>query len=364
MNSRERVQAAIHKQPVDRVPVFLWFHPETASRLSRLLKIPPQYVGDAMGNDVHQTWVNNNLAMEGIVHEKDGDRHVDDWGITWERQYGFNQIVGFPLSSASPEAVLDFRFPYPAVEDLFGPMRLLADSSRDYFLGCDVSPCAFEMYWRLRGMENALLDMIEAPDLSREMFRRCVDFSIYLAEKAIRELSLDWLWTGDDVASQQGMLVSPKLWRSQIKPELERVFAVGKAHNLWVAYHCCGALRPIIPDLIEIGLDVLNPVQSNCPGMNPYELKKEFGDRLAFMGGVDTQYLLPRGTSLQVCWAIEALINAMTADGGGYILAASHTIPPETPDENIFGMLHVAGITREMIFDKAAQIRNERSAGC
>ena len=80
---------------------------------------------------------------------------------------------------------------------------------------------------------------------------------------------MDWLWAGDDVASQRSLLMSPQTWRTMIKPHLARVFAVGKAHGLWVAFHCCGALRPIIADLVEMGLDVLNPIQCNCPGMDP-----------------------------------------------------------------------------------------------
>jgi uroporphyrinogen decarboxylase len=106
-----------------------------------------------------------------------------------------------------------------------------------------------------------------------------------------------------------------------------------------------------------MGLDVLNPVQSNCPGMDPLELKREFGAELAFMGGVDTQELLPNGTAAQVRRATRRLIDGMTAGGGGYILAASHSIPPETPDANLFAMYEEAGVTREEIFDRAAGIR-------
>jgi uroporphyrinogen decarboxylase len=159
------------------------------------------------------------------------------------------------------------------------------------------------------------------------------------------------------------MMMSPRAWREQIKPELARVFAVGKQRGLPVAYHCCGALRPIIGDLIEIGLDVLNPIQCNCPGMDPLELKREFGARLTFMGGVDTQGVLPSGTADEVRLATARLIEGMTADGGGYILAASHTIPPETPDDNIFAMYAEAGIGRAEIFDRAAGIRTRLSAG-
>ncbi|MCX5644285.1 MAG: hypothetical protein NTZ17_06325, partial [Phycisphaerae bacterium] len=156
---------------------------------------------------------------------------------------------------------------------------------------------------------------------------------------------------------QQSMVMSPATWRAQIKPRKAEIIQAGKARGLWVANHCCGALRPIIPDLIEIGLDVLNPVQAGCPGMDPLELKREFGETLAFMGGVDTQGVLPNGTADQVRKATAQLLEGMTTDGGGYILAASHTVPPETPDENIFAMYDEAGITRQEIFDKAAHVR-------
>ena len=363
MNAKQRVHAALRRQPVDRIPVFMWFHPQTADHLASLLEIPAAYVAEAMGNDVRQTWVSNNYAMEGIVHQQEGEWHVDDWGIQWVYRHGFNQIEHFPLAGAPRDEVLRYHFPVerqPALLDLMAPV--LADAA-DYFIGCDVSPCVFEMYWRLRGMTDALTDMAADPGLAREMFRRCADFSIQLAESACDRMPLDWLWAGDDVAAQQGMMMSPRAWREQIKPELARIFAVGKQRDLPVAYHCCGALRPIIGDLIEIGLDVLNPIQCNCPGMDPLELKREFGDRLAFMGGVDTQGVLPSGTADEVRRATESLIEGMTADGGGYILAASHTIPPETPDDNIFAMYAEAGISRAEIFDRAADIRTRLSAG-
>jgi uroporphyrinogen decarboxylase len=142
-----------------------------------------------------------------------------------------------------------------------------------------------------------------------------------------------------------------------MEPLLAQVFAVGRQAGLWVAFHCCGALRPIIPHLIEIGLDVLNPIQAGCPGLDPRELKAEFGERLAFMGGLDTQGVLPFGSEGEVRRHTAELLEIMTAGGGGYILAASHTIPPETPDRNLFALYAEAGISHEQIFDRAAGIR-------
>jgi uroporphyrinogen decarboxylase len=311
-----------------------------------------------MGNDIRQTWINNNHAMEGIVHQRDGESHLDWWGIQWIRQFGFNQIASFPLAGKSAQEVMAYRFPADERRaDLLSLMNPIVQDRRDFFIGCDVSPCVFEMYWRLRGMQDAMLDIGGDPGLAQQMFERCADFAIDLGETACAQFELDWFWTGDDVAGQSGMMFSPRCWRSLVKPHLRRVFAVGKAAGLPVAYHSCGAVRPIIPDLIEIGMDVLNPVQSNCPGMDPLELKREFGGQIAFMGGVDTQGLLPNGSVVEVRRATERLLDGMTSDGGGYILAASHTISPETPTANIFAMYEVAGISRQEILDRAAAIR-------
>jgi uroporphyrinogen decarboxylase len=357
MTSRERVQRALDKQAVDRVPIFMWFHPDTARKLADMLEIPAAFVSEAMGNDIQQTWVNNNYAMEGIIHEADREGHIDWWGIEWTRQHGFNQIVRFPFAGARPETVLEYAFPRERKEDLLALMEPVVKNRGSLYIGCDVSPCVFEMYWRLRGMEDAMIDLASEPELAGEMFSRCADFSIELGAEACERFSLDWFWTGDDVAAQTAMMMSPRSWRALIKPHLARVFQVGKSRGLPVAYHCCGALRSIIPDLIGIGMDVLNPVQSTCPGMDPLDLKREFGACIAFMGGVDTQQLLPNGSAADVRRETERLLAGMTSDGGGYILAASHTISPDTPSENIFAMYDVASISRQEILDRAADIR-------
>ena len=366
MNSKERVQAALRHQPTDRVPIFMWFHPETAQILGQLLEIPAGWVGDAMGNDVRQTWVNNNFAMEGIVHQRDGEGHIDAWGIHWVRGFGFNQIEAHPLARSTRAEALAYAFPEDQIPTLFAAMDGVAqaarqkDPSESYFLGCDISPCAYEMYWRLRGMEQALLDMAEAPDFAAHMMQRCADFAVRLGEEAFRRYPLDWLWTGDDVASQTSLIMSPRAWRRLVKPALESTFKLGKARGVWVAFHCCGALRPILPDLIEMGMDVLNPVQANCPGMDIFELKKEFGEQITFMGGLDTQYLLPQGTVREVRQAARKILDQV-AYNGGYILAASHTIPPETPLDNIFALYAEAGIPKEAIFDRASDLRTRRN---
>lgn len=357
MTSKERVHAALRREPVDRVPIYMWYHPETAKQLATLLEIPPNRVAEAMGDDIRQTWVSGNYGMEGIVHEQEGETHVDAWGIEWERVGYFNQIRRSPLQEATREEILQYRFPYDQMEALLENMRPVMQQAERYFIGCDISPCLFEMVYRLRGMEAALLDLAADPELSREMLANASEFARGIGEAACERFALDWLWTGDDVAGQERLMMHPQVWRDVIKPHLAEIVRVAKSRNIWSAHHCCGALRPIIPDLIEIGVDVLNPVQGNCPGMDPLELKREFGHELAFMGGIDTQDLLPNGTGDEVYRETARLLEGMTKDGGGYILAASHTIPHETPLDNVFAMYAAAGVTREEIFDRAADIR-------
>ena len=363
MRPRDRVLAALRRRPTDRVPIFMWFHPGTAARLADRLEIPAAYLPQVLGDDIRQAWVGNNYAMEGIVHAEEGGTHVDDWGVRWVRRGPFNQIQTYPLRTATAAELARYRFPHRRIAALLRSMEHVWPLHDRYFIGCDVSPCLFEMACRLLGMERAILDLAGPPaQPDGGLLEKACGFSVELATAACAAGPLDWLWTGDDVGSQQALIMSPATWRQRIAPLLGRITAVGRQHGLWVAYHSCGAIRPIIPDLIELGVDVLNPVQANCPGMSPLELKREFGDVLTFMGGVDTQELLPHGEPLAVQRVTEELIAHMTADGGGYILAASHAVPPETPLDNIFAMYAAAGLSRAEILDTAAAQRARLAA--
>ncbi|MGB2957988.1 MAG: uroporphyrinogen decarboxylase family protein [Bacteroidota bacterium] len=357
MTAKERVHAALRREPVDRIPIFMWYHPETVRRLAEDLRVPRGRLPEVLGDDVRQAWVGNNHAMEGITHEREGESHIDCWGIEWVRVGPFNQIRRSPLEEADEETARGYKHPYEYVGELLTAMEPLAKLSRDYFIGCDVSPCLFEMVCRVRGMEQAILDLGARRELAAKMLSDAAAFQCHLAEEACKGFALDWLWTGDDVAGQQAMLINPRIWRELVRPHLEAIVQIGKRHGLWVAHHCCGSLLPIIPDLIDIGVDVLNPIQTNCPGMDAARLKKEFGKHLSFMGGVDTQHLLPHGSASEVFRETRRLIDLMTSDGGGYILAASHTVPPETPRENIFALYAAAGLSEEEILDRATDVR-------
>lgn len=209
MTSKERVHAALRREPVDRVPIYMWYHPETAKQLGKLLEIAPAKVVDAMGDDIRQRWVGGNYAMEGIVHEHEGEGHTDFWGIEWVRLGYFNQISKYPLQDASREELFRYKHPYDKIEVLLQQMEPLLRLADDFFIGCDVSPCAFEMVYRLCGMDRALLDLASDPEVSAHMLQEAGDFAAKLADKACERFAIDWLWTGDDVAGQQRMMMSP-----------------------------------------------------------------------------------------------------------------------------------------------------------
>ena len=296
---KQRVHAALSRQPTDRVPVFMWFHPQTARRLGEVLEVPASAVGAAMGDDVRMTWVNNNWAMEGVVHEHDGESHVDPWGVRWVKEGAFNQPVGFPLADKSREEMLAYEFPDDKIDFLMHLMDPVLAQGEKYFIGCDVSPCVFEMYWRLRGLENAILDIAMDPELTAAMFAKCARFALRLSQRACAELPIDWLWCGDDVAGQDSMVMSPTAWRELIKPLMADIFAVGKVSG---PVGCPSLLRRASSHHPRPGGDRAGrsePGAGRLPGMDPLELKREFGGSLSFMGGVDTQKLLPFGSGVR-----------------------------------------------------------------
>lgn len=155
--------------------------------------------------------------------------------------------------------------------------------------------------------------------------------------KKMIELGVDMIWTGDDFGTQKGMMISPNLWREVFKPRMQHLFKELKRMNpkVEMAYHSCGSIVSIIPDLIEIGVDVLNPIQPQAKGMELGRLKRKFGDKLVFFGGVDEQKILPFGSVQEVEEEVKLRV-AQAGEGGGFIIAPAHNIQPDTPLQNIY----------------------------
>jgi len=356
MNSKQRVHAALRRQPVDRIPICLTFHPDTVSALARLLEVPRQFIADIFDNDVRIAWVNNDYFALGVLHDQEGEEYTDFWGIRWVRQGSVNRLAKYPLAEMTPEQVRKFCFPLQHVEELLSRLGPLVSGAYEHFVGCDVSPCVLEMYRRLRGPDRVEADLESEPALIEEMLDRCAAFAALLAELACRRFPLDWLLVGDAAPPQDFHSLSPHLWRQRVKPHLQLVFDVARRHRLWIGYRGCGDLRPILPDLIEMGLDVLQLAANACPDVDPIDLSREFGEKLAFIGGLPNQ-VLAHGSTDDVRRCTRRLIDGMTNRGGGYVLSPSDCMPANTPPENIFALYAEVGLSREEIQDRAADIR-------
>ncbi len=197
----------------------------------------------------------------------------------------------------------------------------------------------FELAWQLRGMQEMLMDLAMNPALPAYIMERITEVLVanIHAALAVAGDRIDMVYFYDDVATQQALMISPKMWGEYIRPCHQQLIDAAKQYGKQVMYHCDGALRPLIPHLLDMGIDVLNPVQADAPGMEPEGLKADFGDRLSFHGGIDIIDTLPRGTTDDVRAEVRERMQVL-GEGGGYIMASSHHIQPDTPLANVLAM--------------------------
>jgi uroporphyrinogen decarboxylase len=195
----------------------------------------------------------------------------------------------------------------------------------------------FEVAWQIRGLERLLMDFFENQELAACLLDRITERSLFRARK-FAEVGIDIIHVGDDVGMEHKMLMSPATWRKWLKPRLEKIISGARAIKPDVVffYHSDGYVEPIIPDLIEIGINALNPVQPEC--MDPAKLKQQYGDKIAFWGTIGIQHTLPFGTPEDVEAEVKTRIETV-GKGGGLYLSPTHVIAPEVPHENLFALV-------------------------
>ena len=200
----------------------------------------------------------------------------------------------------------------------------------------------FETAWQLRGMQELLIDLVTEPELPRFIMRRLTDLHVENTRRVLDLVGdrLDLVYFYDDVATQNSLMMSPETWRNEVRPHHARLVELAHSRGVPVMYHCDGAIARLIPELIELGVDVLNPIQPDAAGMDARALKDEFGDRLAFHGGVDIVNTLPRGTPDEVAAEVRRCVEIL-GEHGGYVLCSSHHVQPDTPVENVLAMYDV-----------------------
>jgi uroporphyrinogen decarboxylase len=205
----------------------------------------------------------------------------------------------------------------------------------EYFVVGDMELTMFDLMHLSVGMEKLLMDMALGKEYVPALIERTKDFSLAIGKRLV-SLGVDGIWAGDDFGGQQGMLISPKMWRTYFKEPYREIYAELKAINpdVIIMQHCDGAVAPILGEWIDVGLEVFNPVQPNVPGHEPEDLKSQFGDRLSFWGAIDQQNLLPFGTKEEIEADIRAKIEVL-GRGGGYMCSPAHIIQSDTSMENV-----------------------------
>ncbi|MBN1558491.1 MAG: hypothetical protein JW951_10150 [Lentisphaerae bacterium] len=333
MTSRERVATALGHQQPDRTPVSATFVPEVEAALRKRFGIDEPDLGAALGNDVVKACVGLELSFYGGPQPE----YTCPWGIRWRwarnATGAYTEIVAPPLRG--DKSKLDaFAIPDPREASQYDTFRALkARYGREKWMigSCQIS--IFEAAWYLRGMEDLMIDMALDPDYAAALMDKVMQFPL-AASRRYAELGADMVWFGDDVSHQRGMMMSVDMWRRFLKPRYAALFAAPRRVNpgIKVAYHSCGNCEAILDDMIEIGLDVLNPLQPLA--IDPFRIKKRYGDRLSLFGGLCVQQTLPYGTPGEVRAAVRKL-KTECGRGGGYLLGPAHHIQADTPPDNI-----------------------------
>jgi len=354
--SKERLIKTLNHEQPDRPPIFATLTPQTARKLSDFLGFPYEEPIDSLlstrishtkllthlGNDCVGVAAN---APDSAPTTTDSDGIMtNEWGMTFKTCGLYNEFHMYPLDGAQAREDIDnYPFPDPTDTSRYRIAREAVTKYRaDYAIVADLETVFFETSWYLVGLEKFLMDMYSGAAYVEPLMDKVLEVNLETGRRLI-ELGVDVIWAGDDFGTQHGMLISPEKWREIFKPRIKYLFEeFRKADpNIKIAWHSCGSITEIIPDFIEIGLDILNPIQPRTKGMDPEFLKNTYGRDLVFFGGIDLQELLSKGTTEQIGMEVDRLKRILGEDGG-YIIAPAHNIQDDTPVENILAFFESA----------------------
>ncbi len=356
MNHRERVLMSLNHEKPDRCPMQVSFTPEFAARLRVDMGLAdsshnPHGGGNtyelerALDEDMLLTsvgWANSYYANDKYAGGQ--DHYVDEWGVGWknmpyETRFGkgfYTEISSHPV--AEDDALDSYQPPDPHRPELYRDAEALIRAFADeYWIG-GVTVCTiFETAWALRGYARLMMDFVSNPELAERILDIPFQYHLAAARKLV-DLGVDMIWTGDDIGGQHAMIFSPQCWRKFLKPRLAEFIATLKTQNpeIKIAYHSDGCFYPVVSELIDIGVDILNPVQPRS--MDPALLKRQYGKNLCFWGSVDEQHTLPFGTPEAVRDEVLSRLRTL-GDNGGLILGPTHHVQLDTPLENFRAMV-------------------------
>ncbi len=329
MNCKERVIAAIQHQETDFTPYSILFTPEEKEKMA-------EYYADP---DFEEK-IGNHFAYMDIRPPKEEVRPgytKDDFGVVFNRTQdkSIGVVEEYPVNAENVDA---FPFPDPKDPRRYSNCKKVLETCSDKFIVAKYSHCLFERGWILYGMEELMSDMILNPQAVNRLFDRITEYFLDLLDCIAPYEGVDCVHYGDDWGQQKGLIMGPRLWRTFIKPRMKEIYQKAKAMGKYVYIHTCGDIHEILPDMIEIGVDIYDPFQPEV--FDIYELKKEYGKDITFLGGISLQHTLPFGTTAEVTAETAHKARVLSA-GGGYIAAPSHAITKDVPAENVDAMLKV-----------------------
>ena len=336
MPSRERVLAAFKHQEPDQVPAWCGASVEFWEKAKRELQLDDEGLRVRFGDDFRR-----------VLAEYAGPELPLSRGATYRTVFGierhgmgYGQPMSHPLAGADISEVHDYPWPDPKWMDVSKiKAEAQAYNGRYAILGGDWSP-----FWHdaidLLGMENLYIQMYNEPGLVDAVMQHIIDYYAAVNQRIFDAAAeaVDIFFIGNDFGSMTGPLLGPELFERFILPHLKRLIDLGHSYGLKAQLHCCGGFVPLIPPLIEAGLDALHAVQPSCSGMDLRTLKTHFGDKILFNGAIDSHHVLIEGTPETVRQKTRDVLEIMMP-GGGYVAGASHdTILEETPVENVVSM--------------------------
>lgn len=282
--------------------------------------------------------------------EPDGS-YVDEWGTRWKKPEGslYWDPVEHPLKHASVDDLEKYPWPDPndpgRTEGLREKAKRLRDETKFAIVADAPALGMFESGWvTLRGAEQYFMDLVLNKPFIHALMKKLTDIHIQLFKNYLDAIGdqIDVIVAGDDLGSENGPLISLETFRELVKPYQKKLWAsIKERTDAKLFLHCCGSIRKFLPDLIEMGVDVINPVQIAAKDMNAKDLKREFGSKLTFWGGIDTQKVMPFGTPDDVENEVKTRIREL-APGGGFVLTAVHNIQAGVKPENIIRMHEAA----------------------
>ena len=376
MTSRERVLRALDHQIPDRVPIDLGgfqtgIHRRAYEMLLEYLDVqdevaildpvqqlaaPCEEVLQRFHVDIRYLVAHGPDSFTGGIEQNERGGRLwhdlkDEFGVVWsmpDDQMLFMDISHHPLADASIVDLDDYPFPKGNDPTRFSGLREQAQRMRDetpYAVSTGIGGVVYEICWYMRGLERWFIDTIEQPAFCEALLDRTLDFWLGYYTHFMAEVGdlVDVVMIGDDLAGQHGPLFSGDFYRAVVKPRQKRLVGhIKSLTNAKIWYHTCGSCAALLPELIDNGIDVINPVQISAVKMDPRELKTRFGEKLAFWGGgCDAQHVLPFATPEEVRENVRVNVEAFKP-GGGYIFNNVHNIQAGVPAENIVALYDAA----------------------